>query len=116
LIAHASPIFQVMHSIGGKYKNKGYTISFLQEVVNLDMRLPRHIQDLDLIIVVRKDKVLCELNCNIKNDPYYHGVQVDENALKEFPEIATNVSHLIKCVTFLEIDNDIEFSIFKGVP
>ena len=28
LIAHASPILQVMHSIGGQYKYRGHTISF----------------------------------------------------------------------------------------
>ena len=54
LIARASPILQVMHSIGGQYKYRGHTISFPQEVSNLAMKLPRHIKDLDLIIVVLK--------------------------------------------------------------
>jgi hypothetical protein len=40
LIAHASPILQVMHSIGGQYKYRGHTISFPQEVKYVSMTLP----------------------------------------------------------------------------
>lgn len=40
LIARASLILQVMHSIGGEYKYRGHTISFPQEVANLIMRFP----------------------------------------------------------------------------
>lgn len=64
---------------------------------------------------VRKDKVLHALNHKINNDPYQRGVQVDENAHKELPKIATNVSHLIKSVTLPKIDNDTEFAMLEEV-
>ena len=54
LIARASPILQVMHSIGGQYKYRGHTISFPQDVKDVANKLPRHIKDLDLMMVVRK--------------------------------------------------------------
>ena len=54
LVARASQILHVMHSIGGQYKYRGHNTSFTQEVSNLAMKLPRHIKDLDLIIVVWK--------------------------------------------------------------
>ena len=40
LIAHASPILQVMHSIGGQYKYQGHTISFSQEIKNVSKTFP----------------------------------------------------------------------------
>ena len=40
LIARASPILQVMHSIGGQYKYQGHTIIFLQEIKDVAKTLP----------------------------------------------------------------------------
>ena len=40
LTARASPVLQVMHSIGGKYKNRGYTIIFPYEVKPVAKKLP----------------------------------------------------------------------------
>ena len=40
LIAPASPILQVMHSIGGQYKYRGHTISFPQEIKDVAKTLP----------------------------------------------------------------------------
>ena len=40
LIARASPNLQVMHSIGGQYKYRGHTISFLQEIKDVVKTLP----------------------------------------------------------------------------
>ena len=54
LIARASPILHVMHSIGGQYKYRGHTISFPQEIKDVAKTLPRHINNLDLMVVVRK--------------------------------------------------------------
>ena len=54
LIARASPILQVMHAIGGQYKYRGHTISFPQEIIDVIKTLPRHINNLDLMVVVRK--------------------------------------------------------------
>jgi len=43
-----------MHSIGGQYKYRGHTISFPQEIKDVAKTLPRHINNLDLMVVVRK--------------------------------------------------------------
>lgn len=40
LIAHANPILQVMHPIGGQYKYRGHTISFPQEIKDVTRTLP----------------------------------------------------------------------------
>ena len=40
LIARASPILHVMHSIGGQYKYRGHTISFPQEIKDVAKTLP----------------------------------------------------------------------------
>ena len=54
LIACASPILQVMHSIGGQYKYQGHTISFTQEIKDVFKTFPWHINNLDLMVIVRK--------------------------------------------------------------
>ena len=54
LIAHASLILQVMHSIGGQYKYQGHTISFPQEVIDVVNTFPQYINNLYLMIIVRK--------------------------------------------------------------
>lgn len=50
-----------------------------------------------------------------ENDPYFRGVQVDNNALRELPELATDFSHMINVVYLENIDIDIEFSLLEGV-
>ena len=42
LIACASPILQLMHSIGGQYKYWGHVINFLQEVKYVAKTLPTY--------------------------------------------------------------------------
>ena len=42
LIAHAIPILEVMHSIGGQYKYWGHVINFLQEVKYVAKTLPTY--------------------------------------------------------------------------
>ena len=88
LIARESPILQVMHSIGGQYKYRGHTISFPQEIKDVAKTFPRHINNLDLMVVVRKkgrqgssydftvrkQKVMDALLYKIQNDPYYQDV------------------------------------------
>ena len=54
LIARPSPILQVMHSIGGQYKYQGHTISFPDVIKDVAKTLPRHINNLDLMVIVRK--------------------------------------------------------------
>ena len=100
LIARASPILQVMHSIGGQYKYRGHTISFAQDFKYVAKKLPRNIKDLDLMMLVwkkcqqgssydftvRRKKVLDALLYNIQNDPYYKGVEIDMHAMDELPK------------------------------
>ena len=52
LAAYASPILQVIHSIGGQYKYREHTISFLQEVKYVSKTLPQHIKNLELMVIV----------------------------------------------------------------
>ena len=52
LIACASPILHAIHSIGGKYKYRGHTISFLQEVKDVSKTFPWHINNSDLMVIV----------------------------------------------------------------
>ena len=130
LIARASPILQVMHSIGGQYKYRGHTISFPQEVKDVAKKLPRYIRELDLMIVVqkkgqkgssydftvRKQQVMDALLYKIQHDPYYRDVEVDIHAIDDLPENATDVSDLINSVILPDMDNDMEFATLEGVP
>ena len=130
LIACASPILQVMHSIGGQYKYRGHTISFPQEIKYVAKTLPRHINNLDLMVVVRKkgrqgssydftvrkQKVMDALLYKIQNDPYYQDVRVDYDTVEELPENATDISHMLNSVTLPDIDNETKFAMLEGRP
>jgi len=130
LIARASPILQVMHSIGGQYKYRGHTISFPQEIKDVAKTLPRHINNLDLMVVVRKkgrqgssydftvrkQKVMDALLYKIQNDPYYQDVRVDYDAVEKLPENATDISHMLNSVTLPDIDDETEFAMLEGRP
>ena len=43
-----------MHSIGRQYKYRRHAISFMQEVKYVSKKFPRHINNLDLMVIVRK--------------------------------------------------------------
>ena len=51
LISRVSPILQVTHATGGKYKYKGHTISFPQDIEIIYKNLPCPIKELPMIIV-----------------------------------------------------------------
>jgi hypothetical protein len=53
LIERSNPIFQFIHLICEKYKYRGHTIYFSQEVKELAKKLPQYIKDLDLMIVMQ---------------------------------------------------------------
>ena len=53
LIACVSPILQVRHALGGKYKYSGHTICFPQQTVKIEIFLPRHLSDIDILVVKR---------------------------------------------------------------
>ena len=109
LIAFVSPILQVTHAIGGKYKYKWYTISFPQNIEHIYKSLPCPIKELPIIIVRKKDqrgtnydfkfnrdRVYRALKYNIENDTFYSDVQVDAHALDD-------------------IERNCDFNIFKQI-
>lgn len=72
LITRVSPILQVTHAIGGKYKYKGNTISFSQNIEHVYQSIPCPIKDFPIIIVQKKISVvqtmtlqLTEIGCTM---------------------------------------------------
>ena len=53
LIARVNPILQVKHACGGQYKYSGHTIYSPQQTVNIEIFLPRHLSDIDILVVKR---------------------------------------------------------------
>ena len=116
-----------MHSIGGRYKYHGHTISF-QEVKDVSKTFPWHINNLDLMVImwkkerqgssydftVRKQEVMDALLYKIQNYPYYQDVWVDYDAIEELPKNATDISHMLNSVTLPDIDNKTEFAMLEG--
>ena len=96
-----------MHSIGRQYKYRGNTISFSQEIKDVAKTLPRHINNLDLMVVVwkkgqqgssydftvRKQKFMDALLYKIQNDPYCRDVQVIITQYKSYLKMK-NISHI----------------------
>ena len=84
LIARVNPILQVTHAHGGQYKYNGHTIIFPQDIISIVKRLPRRIEDLDILIVrregppskhydciVSRSRVMDALHYKIRVDKYY---------------------------------------------
>lgn len=108
LIARVSPILQVTYARGGQLKYSGNTICFPQDISSIASYLPRHIIDLDILIVnreqigqqqynfhVSRGRVHEALKYKICNDPYYKDVQIDEIALSTLLESSNDISSLI---------------------
>lgn len=53
LTACVNPILKVTHTGGGQYKYSGHTISFPQDTFTNAQSLPRHVEDIDFLIVRR---------------------------------------------------------------
>jgi hypothetical protein len=53
LISRVSPILQVRLARGGQYKYSGHTISFPQQIVQKVTYMPRHLSDLNILVVRR---------------------------------------------------------------
>ena len=53
LIEHVNPILQVTNDRGGKYKYSGHTIRFPQDISTIVQCLPRHVEDIDFLILRR---------------------------------------------------------------
>ena len=94
LIARVNPILQVTHTCGGQYKCIGHTISFPQDIATIANYLPRHVQDLDMLVVTHRtftqknydciasgSHVLVALQYKLEHGPYYQDVCIDNSAL-----------------------------------
>jgi len=105
LISCVSPILQVRHARGGQYKYSGRTISFPQQIVQIETYLPHSISDIDILVFKRhggkgkfydcyvtKSHVINALLYNMQNEKYYNDVQIDQNLLASLPTTHTNVS------------------------
>ena len=66
LIACVNPILQVTHARGGKYKYSRHTISFPQDISTIAQSLPRHVEDLDFLIVRRHATQSKYYECYVK--------------------------------------------------
>ena len=84
LIARVNPILKVTHARGEKYKYSGHTISFPQDISTIAQSLPRHVEDLDFLIVTRHvaqskyyecyvkiSRVMAAFLFKIERDQYY---------------------------------------------
>ena len=84
LIARVNPILQVTHTCGGQYKYTGHTIGFPQDIAAIANYFPRHVQDLDILVVthhtftqkkydciVSRSRVIVALQYKLEHDPYH---------------------------------------------
>jgi hypothetical protein len=111
-----NPILQVAHARGGQYKYNGHTINLLQDVNSIAKRLPRRIEDIDILIVRRKttqskhyDFIVsrsCVMNAfhyKIEMNKYYQDVEIDMDLVLSLPHEVTNMSDRLHHVN-LDID------------
>ena len=90
LIARVNLILQVTHARGGKYKYSGHKISFPQDIYTVAQILPRHVEDLEFLIVrrhaaqskyyecyVKISRVMAAFIFKIERDQYYRDVVID---------------------------------------
>ncbi|XP_059070441.1 uncharacterized protein LOC131860092 [Cryptomeria japonica] len=118
LIARVSPVLQVTHARGGQYKYFGHTISFPQDIFEIAKKLPRKLQDLEVLIIqrtniqghkydcyVNKFHVMDALTFKIQHDQYYKDVVIDFDTLNLLPDVTTDVSAMLNLLQ--GIDNEV---------
>ncbi|XP_059068991.1 uncharacterized protein LOC131859365 [Cryptomeria japonica] len=123
LISRVSSVLQVTYARGGQHKYSGHTICFPQDITTIASYLPRHIHELDIIIVNResigqdKYNFYVSRNCvhealkhKINNDLGYKDVKLDEIALTSLPIASTNISDLLYATTSTTNSRNVEFS------
>ena len=49
----------------------------------------------------------------IQNDPYYHDVRLDYNALDELPKIEVDTTCMINVATLKEVNDDTKFRMLE---
>ncbi|GLJ15036.1 hypothetical protein SUGI_0245580 [Cryptomeria japonica] len=117
LIARISPILQVTHARGSQYKYFGHQISFPQDISEIAKKLPRKLQDLEVLIIqrtniqgnkydcyVNKFHVMDALTFKIQHDQYYKDVIIDFDAFNLLPDVTTNVSAMLNMLQGTEIE------------
>ena len=128
LIARALPIMRVYIKPGGQRGYSGHCINFPQNVTELATSLPRHPQDVAVIIVkvkgrdntfrdvtIRKEKVHNALVWLINNNPHYSELTINEDALISLPENGVP-SDLMTVETNDDIVSDDNCSADSGPP
>ena len=53
LIGRVNPILQERHACGGKYKDSVHMICSPQQTFKIEIFLPRHLSDIDILVVKR---------------------------------------------------------------
>lgn len=108
IIARVDPILQVTHARGGQYKYSGHTISFPQDISTIVQRIPRHVEDIDFLIVrrhgvvskcyVKISQVVAALLSKIQHDQYYRDVVIDYDLVNALHKRSTDVSSRLNFV------------------
>lgn len=117
LISRIAPVLQVTHARGGQYKYSGHTINFPQDISKIAITLPRHVKQLEILIVhrtnlqgltydyyVNRFHVMNALAYKMKHDQYYKDVVIDPDAVHLLPEQTTDITELLHSVHSLEED------------
>ena len=125
LIARVSPILQVIHARSGQYKYSGHTICCPQQTVQIENFLPRHISDIDILVVKRhgtkgncyacyvtKSHVVNALLYKMQHDKYYSDVQINHVSISSLPEACTNISSQLHSIS---TDNGVSSSIDSNI-
>lgn len=126
LITRVSPISQVRHARGGQYKYSGHTICFPQQTVQIENFLPRHISDIDILVVKRhgtegncyacyvtKSHVVNAFLYKMQHGKYYTDVQINHVSISSLPEACTDISPQLHSIS---IDNGVSSSIDSNIP
>lgn len=118
LIEPMNPILQVTHARCGQYKYSGHTISFPQDISTIIQSLPRHVEDIEILIVrrhaaqskyyacyVKRSRVIAAFLFKIQHDQYYQDVVIDYDSVNSLLERSIDASSRLEFV-----DCDIEES------
>lgn len=111
LISRIALVLQVTHARGGQYKYSGHTINFPQDISDIAITLPWHINQLEILIVRRTNSqgltydcymngfhVMNALAYKMEHDQYYKDVVIDPDAVLLLPEQTTDITELLHSV------------------
>ena len=110
LISSVIPMISLYRLPHGQYGYNGHVINLPQDVASFVNTLPRHPNDLDIIVVrqqnsseshhdfhVRRSKVICALQWLIANNIYFRNITIDNAIISSLPQNSnlTNVPTII---------------------